>query len=68
MPAFLPRIACAELPPRLSLIYSPPPLPARPPPATCRRTAFVFELDDAEAADVPTTLRRSKEDCPKVRK
>jgi hypothetical protein len=32
-----------------------------------RRTAFLFELDDPAAPDVPTTLRRSKEDCPAVR-
>ncbi|KAL4420939.1 hypothetical protein ABPG77_001422 [Micractinium sp. CCAP 211/92] len=30
-----------------------------------RRTAFVYELEDPGAPDVPTTLRRSKEDCPK---
>jgi hypothetical protein len=33
----------------------------------CRRTAFVYELEEAAAGDIPTTLRRSKEDCPKVR-
>jgi IK cytokine len=33
-----------------------------------RRTAFVYELDgDAFASDIPTTLRRSKADCPPVR-
>lgn len=35
-----------------------------------RRMAFVFEFDSEEAefnADVPTTLRRSKADCPQVR-
>jgi IK cytokine len=31
-----------------------------------RRTAFVYDMDDPEAGDIPTTLRRSKEDCPKV--
>jgi hypothetical protein len=30
-----------------------------------RRTAFVFEFEDG-ASDVPTTLRRSKADCPPV--
>ncbi|KAL4452787.1 hypothetical protein ABPG75_008449 [Micractinium tetrahymenae] len=30
-----------------------------------RRTAFVHDLEDLDAPDVPTTLRRSKEDCPK---
>lgn len=30
------------------------------------RTAFVYELDSAFAPDVPTTLRRSKADCPPV--
>ncbi|KAF8058133.1 SMU2 [Scenedesmus sp. PABB004] len=46
----------------------------RPPPANRallremfqpRRTAFVFEFGDL-ASDVPTTLRRSKADCPPV--
>ncbi|PRW61028.1 suppressor of mec-8 and unc-52-like protein 2 [Chlorella sorokiniana] len=32
-----------------------------------KRTAFVYELEDPDAPDVPTTLRRSKEDCPKVK-
>lgn len=32
-----------------------------------RRTAWVFELGDPAGPDVPTMLRRSKEDCPKVR-
>lgn len=32
-----------------------------------RRTAFVYELGEAHAPDAPTLLRRSKEDCPKVR-
>lgn len=32
-----------------------------------RRTAFVYDLDEQEVgSDVPTTLRRSKEDCPPV--
>ena len=32
-----------------------------------RRTAFVFDLDDSESGlDIPTTLRRSKADCPKA--
>ncbi len=35
-------------------------------PPTCRRTAFVYELEDPDAPDVPTTLRRSKDDCPKA--
>ncbi len=26
----------------------------------------MYELEDPGAPDVPTTLRRSKEDCPKV--
>lgn len=26
----------------------------------------MYELDDPDAPDVPTTLRRSKEDCPRV--
>lgn len=41
--------------------------PTQRPLAPCvpRRTAFVFELDDPAAPDVPTTLRRSKEDCPR---
>jgi hypothetical protein len=30
-----------------------------------RRTAFVFEFGEG-AGDVPTTLRRSKADCPQV--
>ncbi len=31
------------------------------------RTAFVYELEDgAAAADIPTTLRRSRADCPPV--
>jgi IK cytokine len=31
-----------------------------------RRTAFVFEFDSSEGGDtdIPTTLRRSKADCP----
>lgn len=34
-----------------------------------RRTAFVYELDgDEYSSDIPTTLRRSKLDCPPVRK
>ena len=33
-----------------------------------RRTAFVYELEDDEyGSDIPTTLRRSKLDCPPVR-
>lgn len=33
-----------------------------------RRTAFVYELEDSEyGSDIPTTLRRSKLDCPPVR-
>lgn len=33
-----------------------------------KRMAFVYELEEGEATtDIPTTLRRSKEDCPKVR-
>lgn len=32
-----------------------------------RRTAFVFDLDEGEnGLDIPTTLRRSKADCPKA--
>ncbi len=32
-----------------------------------RRTAFVYELEDSEyGSDIPTTLRRSKLDCPVV--
>ncbi len=33
-----------------------------------RRMAFAYELGDEEwdGSGVPTTLRRSKEDCPKV--
>lgn len=32
-----------------------------------RRTAFMYELDDdGFNADIPTTLRRSKADCPPV--
>lgn len=32
-----------------------------------RRTAFVYELDDDEdGLDIPTTLYRSKADCPKA--
>ena len=32
-----------------------------------RRTAFVYDLEEQESnTDVPTTLRRSKEDCPPV--
>jgi hypothetical protein len=32
-----------------------------------RRTAFVYELEDGEdMSDIPTTLRRSKLDCPPV--
>jgi hypothetical protein len=32
-----------------------------------RRTAFVFDLDEiGHGLDIPTTLRRSKADCPKV--
>lgn len=32
-----------------------------------RRTAFVYDLEEQEGnTDVPTTLRRSKEDCPPV--
>ena len=30
------------------------------------RTAFVFDLEDAHTPDIPTTLRRSKADCPEV--
>jgi hypothetical protein len=30
------------------------------------RTAFVFDLESANSSDVPTTLRRSKADCPEV--
>ncbi|EFN50558.1 hypothetical protein CHLNCDRAFT_136594, partial [Chlorella variabilis] len=33
-----------------------------------RRTAFVYELEEAGAPDIPTTLRRSREDCPKARR
>ena len=29
-----------------------------------RRTAFLYELEDVLAPDAPTTLRRSKDDCP----
>ena len=33
-----------------------------------RRTAFVYELEDDDyGSDIPTTLRRSKLDCPMVR-
>lgn len=35
-----------------------------------RRTAFVYEFESEDPAldsDVPTTLRRSKADCPQVR-
>ena len=33
-----------------------------------RRTAFVYELDaEPGTSDIPTTLRRSKADCPPVR-
>ncbi|CAL8466768.1 g6304 [Coccomyxa elongata] len=32
-----------------------------------RRTAFVYELEDSEyGSDIPTTLRRSKLDCPQA--
>ena len=31
------------------------------------RTAFVYDLEDAETNSIPTTLRRSKADCPPVR-
>lgn len=31
-----------------------------------RRTAFVYEMGGEWAPDVPTLLRRSKEDCPKA--
>ena len=31
------------------------------------RTVFVFELEGADGPDLPTTLRRSKADCPPVR-
>ena len=30
------------------------------------RTVFVFELEGADGPDLPTTLRRSKADCPPV--
>ena len=31
------------------------------------RTAFVYDMEEHDSnADVPTTLRRSKEDCPPV--
>ena len=30
-----------------------------------KRTAFLYELEDMFAGDIPTTLRRAKEDCPK---
>lgn len=30
------------------------------------RTAFVFDLEEAFSPDIPTTLRRSKADCPEV--
>ena len=30
------------------------------------RTAFVFDLENAYSPDIPTTLRRSKADCPEV--
>ena len=34
-----------------------------------KRTAFVYELDnDGANPDIPTTLRRSKADCPPVSK
>jgi IK cytokine len=33
-----------------------------------RRTAFVYDLDaNFSTTDIPTTLRRSKADCPPVR-
>lgn len=32
-----------------------------------RRMAFVYELEDGDALDIPTTLHRSKADCPKVK-
>lgn len=32
-----------------------------------RRMAFVYDLEDVESLDIPTTLHRSKADCPKVR-
>ena len=33
-----------------------------------RRTAFLYTLDDGgQGLGIPTTLRRSKADCPKVR-
>lgn len=35
-----------------------------------RRTAFVYDFDEVTdegfVPDVPTTVRRSKQDCPKV--
>ena len=30
-----------------------------------RRTAFVYDMEDSYV-EIPTTLRRSKDDCPKV--
>lgn len=34
-----------------------------------KRTAFIYELEDSsQATDVPTTLRRAKEDCPVPKK
>ena len=31
-----------------------------------RRTAFVYDMEGGETLDIPTTLHRSKADCPKV--
>ena len=33
-----------------------------------RRTAFVYDMEGGETLDIPTTLHRSKADCPKVKK
>lgn len=33
-----------------------------------RRTAFVYDMEGGETLDIPTTLHRSKADCPKVTK
>ena len=29
-------------------------------------TAFVYDLENPNSSDIPTTLRRSKADCPEV--
>ena len=31
-----------------------------------RRTAFVYDMEGGETLDIPTTLHRSKADCPKA--